>query len=1010
MRKLLKMCLAGAFLALCLAEGAAAEEPFVIAFDTPEHYAESDYSIFNYNIPYSFDSYNSVRYDPEAEALEVYTGYGGANNLKIDRTIPNVSEYKYAKMEYRYMLAQGSSYFITSGIGRGSGYSTNIGTLREDLEIGYYIGEWFSDIADISEVTKKTNMQDSDGFRIYLGNRQGENMMYQVQIRWLALFKTRAEAEAFSGIQYDAALAIAQNGNVIEATLSDTPQTGARVAAALYEDRRLLAVRLSETTFENKTTVGLHAGNFPEGNYQAKAFAWRPDESQTPIAASAEQTVTVRKPVYDDQNRAGNEWTAIPFRSRKLKQMGIAGGEGAQAILHLTSDSTGNILMSFSDAGHNFRSLDGGETWERCARDVNARSLCNGEIDPNNSARVIALTYKGEPKLRLNTAVNYSGAGLYLSEDTGYSYEQALQLTDWEEGWRVAFAWDPSSYDAKLDGSKICYFSTYSNTIPNSVYGQAMQKEISAGLNQGPGIYRSLDGGKTWSIASRTLGGAAIAVCPANGAVFAENDSGLYRSMDHGETWHQIISGKRIGSVTTITTAPNNVYISDDSGVLISTDCGNSFTAVETSTFPPNCTNNLKISPADPDYMMISYNPTWIDEKYIMSVGSYVSHDGGKSWTRTQYNTSRDFFKHQPRWKVTLWHPTDKNKVWTNSDWVEMSTDGGNTFYWSNNGNCGTCINSPFILNVYNPSRYLVPAQDNRGAYTTDGGDTFTSLYYNDSYYSHTYGGYIVDENTFFYCGTKRWENATEVLQVTHDGGKTFTEAGTVTCGPRNNYCFQSQAEPNVFFAGNLRSEDGGYTWEYLPDTLLCAAAYNPFGKEVFAIGKNYASVYVSEDAGRSWEKLFDRPVIYNKPGYSGINLLAYDGLNNILYFAQADTISKYQNGKITRLDNKAYKDQWRTTLAVDPRYPDVLYSAGTPNGADGFTTADFNATILRSTDGGENWQVISSAETGRSIVPNGATVGQYCTWTTFVHPNTGEVYVGMPNYGLYKFPPPYQN
>ena len=53
---------------------------------------------------------------------------------------------------------------------------------------------------------------------------------------------------------------------------------------------------------------------------------------------------------------------------------------------------------------------------------------------------------------------------------------------------------------------------------------------------------------------------------------------------------------------------------------------------------------------------------------------------------------------------------------------------------------------------------------------------------------------------------------------------------------------------------------------------------------------------------------------------------------------------------------------------------------------------------------------MISSAETGRSIVPTGATVGQYCTWTTFVHPNTGEVYVGMPNYGLYKFPPPYQN
>lgn len=707
---------------------------------------------------------------------------------------------------------------------------------------------------------------------------------------------------------------------------------------------------------------------------------------------------------YDVNNTRNKVWEEVPFVTKEMKEQGYEGGEGGQAILYVTTDTTGDIVMSFSDAGQNFRSLDGGETWERCARDVNANSLSTGEIDPNNSKRVVAYTHSGSPRVE-NDTFNYCGTGVYLSEDTGYSYQNTLPYCELEAGWRVAFAWDPTSYDAKLDGSKICYFTTCQRKVLDDNYGTALKWQMEKGYNEGPGFYRSEDGGYSWKLVNADLGACPPAVSPADGTVFAASPEGLYRSTDHGNTWEVVISGK-VGSVTTLLNEPDNVYATDDNGLLISTDRGKTFERITSASYPGEYVNNLKVSPANSDYMMISYNHPDVNK-----IGSFVSHDRGTSWTRTEYDESLDFYKHQFRWKITAWHPTDENKAWTTSDWVESSEDGGRTFHWNHNGNCGTCINSPFWLNVYNPDYYLVPAQDFQGALTLDGGYSFTAL---DSFpanpgKSHNYGGYVVDENTFFFCNTNSWEAAVSNLIITHDGGKSFTNIGEVSSGARNNYCFQSQVNPNIYFAGNLRSEDAGYNWQALPDYIMCVAAYNPNGNELFAIGANYGAVYVSKDTGVTWEKLFDRPIIYDNEAYSGINNLAYDGINNILYFTQADTVAKYENGKITRLNCEQMKDKWRTTLAVDPIHPNVIYTGGVPNGVEGFTTYDLIHSIYRSLDGGETWQVISSADTDQSIVPDGPLVGNYFTWAMFVHPKTGYVYAGLPNYGLYKFAPPYE-
>lgn len=981
------------------------EGAYVIPFDSVEAVEDAGLSIYNYNL--SWDG--QAVFDEDERALNLTVGWAQRINLRMQKTIPGLSEYKYARVRYKYNTLSSTDWFVKSGIGFGS-YSENMALFNDGYEWSYGLNKWLSEITDISALTGTA--AEEGGLRLYLANTSvGNGSLLDCSIKYVALFKTYEEAAGFEeDFSY---VSITQNGNAITAKMNyQGTAHSPKLMLAIYKDGKLISVKETDTVFEGKMSLTQNSLTLEEGEYQAKAFVWKNDGSIYPYYESASELVTAGSTEYDLDNSRENEWQEVPVVSNILRNKGVEGGEGGQAILYVTTDTTGEIVMSFSDAGQIFISSDGGETWERGGRNVNAGSLSNGEIDPNNSKRVVGYTYSGIPAQELASV--YSGTGIYISEDMGYSFEQTLSYCEREEGWRIAFAWDPTSYDAKIGGSSICYFTTCQSEISNDNYGNALKFQMQKGYNEGPGFYRSTDGGYSWELVNKALGASPPAVCPKDGSVFAASADGLYRSRDKGDTWEKVIDGN-VGSVTTILSKPENVYINDDLGVLISTDCGETFTRVENSTFPryqsyERGTTNLKVSNANPNYMMISYDPYQFGG-HIMSIGSYYSHDGGATWTRTGYDTSYDFYNHQPRWKVTAWDPVNPNKVWTNSDWVELSWDGGKTFRWNNNGNCGTCINSPFILNVYNPDRFLIPAQDNRGAYTLDGGETFKTLYLNNSLIKgHNYGGYIVDENTFFFCTTGTWEAPESALIVTHDGGETFTEAGTVTCGARNNYCFQSQVNPDVYFAGNLRSSDGGYTWEALPDEIMCVATYNPYGNELFAIGKGYGAVYKSVDTGETWRKLFDRPLIYNKSSVSGINLLAYDGVNDILYFTQADTISKYKDGVITKLNCDIMKDKWRTSLAVDPRYPDIIYTGGVPNGTHGgFSTYDMTRSIFRSCDGGKTWQTISSADTRDSIVKTGPLVGNYYTWAMFVHPETGYVYAGMPNYGLYKFAPPYE-
>ncbi len=265
-----------------------------------------------------------------------------------------------------------------------------------------------------------------------------------------------------------------------------------------------------------------------------------------------------------------------------------------------------------------YRSIDAGKTWTHIGL-ADSQAISRIRIHPSNPDIVYVAAF-GHP------AGPNDERGVFRSKDGGKTWSKIL-FRDNKTG----------AIDLAMDRKN-----------PNVLYAALWEAyrvswQMSSG-GPGSGLFKSTDGGDTWTEITRNKGlpsgvigriGVAISGADSNRvyAIVENENGGVFSSDDAGATWSKVSEDRRLRQrafyYTHIFADPKNrdtLYVLN-TGFYRSTDGGKTYRTIR----PQHGDNHdLWIDPNDPQRMINSNDG-----------GANVSVNGGASWTREDYPTAQ---------------------------------------------------------------------------------------------------------------------------------------------------------------------------------------------------------------------------------------------------------------------------------------------------------------------------------------------------------------------------------
>jgi photosystem II stability/assembly factor-like uncharacterized protein len=529
-----------------------------------------------------------------------------------------------------------------------------------------------------------------------------------------------------------------------------------------------------------------------------------------------------------------------------------------------------------------WESLNAGRTWNPVFDRQDIGSIGAIAVAPSDPRTLYAGT--GEADMRSDIAY---GDGVYKSSDGGKTWIH-LGLSDTRQIGAIVV--DPRD-------ANVAYVAALGHAY---------------GPNAERGVFKTTDGGKTWSkvlYKDENTGAISLAMEPGNpNVIYAAlwqtrrppwnvyppsngPGSGLYKSTDGGATWTQLTNGLpgHVGHIglSISPAAPHRIYANVDSGpgqggIYRSDDAGASWTHLD---------REQRIWQRGWYFSGITADPRNPDVVYVMNTATYRSIDGGKSFDAILGDPTGDDFH-------TLWiDPNNSNSMILGSDQgVVVSVDGART--WSSWYNQPTAqfyhvaTDNGFPYWVYGAQQdsgaAMAPSASKYGSVSQQdfrpidvGGENGTiapdpkhpGLVYGDS---SGQGGPTVTREI---PATGWEENLDPVIQ--HPGTvwrNTWTLPLTFSQADRVSLYFAHQ---NIF-----RSRDGGATWKLVspdlsrvnegtpsnldPTTLaddngvrrhgvVYAIAPSPLRAGVVWAGTDDGYIWVTRDDARTWHNVTPR-------------------------------------------------------------------------------------------------------------------------------------------------------
>jgi photosystem II stability/assembly factor-like uncharacterized protein len=316
---------------------------------------------------------------------------------------------------------------------------------------------------------------------------------------------------------------------------------------------------------------------------------------------------------------AGANWTPI-FDGQPNGSIGAIAVAPSNPEIIYVGTGEGDLRGDVTYGDGVYKSVDGGKTWSHLGL-TDSRQIGAVIVDPRN------------PDIVLVAAIGHafgpnSERGVFRSADGGKTWTKVL-FKDADTG-AIDVAFDPS--DAKI--------------VYAALWQVRRQPWSLASGGPGSGLYRSNDGGVTWTrlsghgLPDGLLGRIDISVSGADPkriyAMIEAGDGGLYRSDDAGENWKRVSDDGRIrqrawyfSKTYADPKAVDTVYVLN-TGMLKSTDGGKSFNLVAAT---HGDHHGLWIDPKDAN-RLINANDG----------GASVSLNGGKTWSTQDNQPTAEFY------------------------------------------------------------------------------------------------------------------------------------------------------------------------------------------------------------------------------------------------------------------------------------------------------------------------------------------------------------------------------
>ena len=549
-------------------------------------------------------------------------------------------------------------------------------------------------------------------------------------------------------------------------------------------------------------------------------------------------------PIFDDQPTGSIGDVAVaPSNPNTIY---VASGEGVQR----PDLSVGNGM---------YKSTDAGKTWKHLGLE-DGLQIGGIAIDPKDENKVFAAVLGhpyGPNKER----------GVYCTHNGGKSWDKVL-YTDENTG-AIQVTIDPAD-------NNIVYADMFASRLAPWENGQWS--------GPGSGLFKSIDGGKTWKqlkggLPGREDGLSRIGFCIApsmHNRLFAvvsanEKTGGLYRSNDGGETWQKMSDDPRLW------------------------DRGDDFAEV-------------KVDPKNPDVV------------YDANVVVWKSTDGGKTWIGWKGAPGGDDYHR-------LWiNPSNTDVILLASDQgAGITVNGGTT--WSSWYNQPTAqlyhvsADNDFPYNVYSGQQESgsvgISSRGNDGAITFRDWHPVGAQEY----------GYVVadplDPNIVYGGKLSRYDKRTgqtQDISPRSDGSVRyrFIRTAPVLFSPIDN--------KTLYYAGNVlfRTRNGGNSWDVISPDLTrktwkvpeCVGVYkdeaektivqrgviytvalSPIDSNIIWAGTDDGLIWITKNGGKDWENitppaindwskisLMDASHTEKNTAYVAVNRIRLDDLHPHIY------------------------------------------------------------------------------------------------------------------------------